>query len=374
MRAGLILAGLAAFLVLLASFVIPDYAFPPVKTEASGYDPIGMIQFDDTEEPRGPSIHDAPPPPYDLDPATADSGPRSGEFYENVQVLNDISTERFNRLMLAITEWVVPEDYRNSEEGGGGCNYCHNPANLASDEVYTKIVARRMIQMTQDINRNWTQHVNGVGVTCHTCHRGKGVPDNVLYDDLGPDSMAMIGFRNGQNIAGEQVGYTSMPSNAVSEYLSSSGANVRVQGMEPLPQDEIGSGESLQRTEWVYAMMMHISESLGVNCTYCHNSRAWGDWSQSMPARVTAWHGIEMAQNLNEEYFIPLGPVYPDYRLGEHGDAPKGNCATCHYGKNKPLNGALMVKDWPSLAGPEQLNYEPPTEAAQAEVPAEPKG
>ena len=34
-------------------------------------------------------------------------------------------------------------------DGGKGCNYCHNPANLASDEKYTKVVARRMIQMTR---------------------------------------------------------------------------------------------------------------------------------------------------------------------------------------------------------------------------------
>ena len=37
-------------------------------------------------------------------------------------------------------------------------------------------------------------------------------------------------------------------------------------------------------------------------------------------------------------------------RLGVLGDAPKANCATCHQGAYKPLNGAPMVKDYPELA------------------------
>ena len=100
--------------------------------------------------------------------------------------------------------------------------------------------------------------------------------------------------------------------------------------------------------------MIHMSESLGVNCTYCHNSRVFWDWEQSSPARTTAWHGIEMVQNLNEEYLIPLGPTYPDYRLGPKGDAPKAMCSTCHQGIAKPLYGAKALEDHPELGQPLQ--------------------
>jgi photosynthetic reaction center cytochrome c subunit len=86
-----------------------------------------------------------------------------------------------------------------------------------------------------------------------------------------------------------------------------------------------------------------------VNCTFCHNTRAMADWTQSTPQRVTAWYGIEMARDLNVDYLDPLQPVYPEHRLGSLGDAPKANCATCHQGVNKPLYGAAMVKDFPSL-------------------------
>ena len=60
-----------------------------------------------------------------------------------MQVLGDLSVAEFTRTMASITEWVSPEE---------GCNYCHIPENLASDDIYTKVVSRRMLQMTQDIN------------------------------------------------------------------------------------------------------------------------------------------------------------------------------------------------------------------------------
>jgi hypothetical protein len=50
-------------------------------------------------------------------------------------------------------------------------------------------------------------------------------------------------------------------------------------------------------------------------------------------------------------YLNPLQPVYPRSRLGEHGDAPKAQCITCHNGVYKPLYGAKMVKDYPALWG-----------------------
>ena len=60
-----------------------------------------------------------------------------------------------------------------------------------------------------------------------------------------------------------------------------------------------------------------------------------------------------MVRTLNADYLTPLQPVYPDYRLGpDFGDAPKGNCETCHQGVNKPLYGAAMAQDYPSLQSP----------------------
>jgi len=45
-----------------------------------------------------------------------------------------------------------------------------------------------------------------------------------------------------------------------------------------------------------------------------------------------------------------LTEVFPANRKGVLGDLAKVNCATCHQGVNKPLLGASMLKDYPSLA------------------------
>ncbi len=58
---------------------------------------------------------------------------------------------------------------------GVKCDYCHIQGDFASDENRHKITARRMIEMTQQINT----HFGGEAkerVTCYTCHRGEAEP------------------------------------------------------------------------------------------------------------------------------------------------------------------------------------------------------
>jgi photosynthetic reaction center cytochrome c subunit len=66
----------------------------------------------------------------------------------------------------------------------------------------------------------------------------------------------------------------------------------------------------------------------------------------------TAWHGIKMVSDVNHNYMDPLAPVFPANRKGPQGDVLKVNCATCHNGLNKPLNGFSMAKDYPELSVP----------------------
>ncbi len=87
-----------------------------------------------------------------------------------------------------------------------------------------------------------------------------------------------------------------------------------------------------------------------MNCTYCHNTRSFSDWDGSTPQRATAWHGIRMVRDLNNDYLEPLKGTFPANRLGPLGDVAKVNCATCHQGVYKPLYGASMLKDYPELA------------------------
>lgn len=272
------------------------------------------------------------------------AGPKAGAVYKNVQVLGNLSVGQFTRLMASITTWVAPQ---------GGCAYCHNTANMAEDSKYTKVVARRMIQMVQHVNADYKSHVQETGVTCYTCHRGNPVPANVWFTDPLPNRFGggVAATSSGMGHPTAAINNSSLPYDPFTPMLENA-ADIRVQGEQALPS---GNRHSIQQTEWTYALMVHFSQSLGVNCTYCHNSRAFGDWSQSTPQRVTAWYGIDMVRDLNDEYLNSLNGVFPPARLGPHGDVAKVNCATCHNGVYKPLFGVSMVKTFPELQGPTTL-------------------
>jgi photosynthetic reaction center cytochrome c subunit len=143
----------------------------------------------------------------------------------------------------------------------------------------------------------------------------------------------------------ERIGSSSLPYDPFTPFLEQANT-IRVQGITALRTTNMSS---MKQTEWTYALMMNFSQSLGVNCTYCHNSRSFTDWDQSTPQRATAWYGIRMVRDLNTNYLDPLHGTLPPARLGPEGDSPKVNCATCHNGVYKPLFGVSMAKDFPEL-------------------------
>jgi photosynthetic reaction center cytochrome c subunit len=218
---------------------------------------------------------------------------------------------------------------------------------MADDSLYTKVVARRMIEMTQHINTDYKTHVADTGVTCYTCHRGMPVPANVWFaPEPQKHATRMVGSKAARTRPAESVALhrcRTIPSRPI----CSKAQTIAVNATTALPNERVGS---IAATEQTYALMMHMSDGLGVNCTYCHNSRAFSSWSTSTPQRVTAWHGIRMARDLNNTYMEPLTQTFPVSRLGALGDVAKVNCATCHQGAYKPLYGASMLKDYPALS------------------------
>ncbi len=294
-----------------------------------------------------------PPEPYPLPP---DGGPTAGQTYQNVRVLQNVSTERFNHLMAEMNQWVAPPEQ--------GCNYCHNPENMASDEKYTKIVARRMLQMTRTINSRWASHVKDTGVTCYTCHRGKPVPDYKWALAAGTqDPRSIVGNKHGQNTPDANVGYSSLPSDPFAAYFAGRG-EIRVASSQALPSP--GHEVSIKDAEKSYGLMMHVSSALGVNCTYCHNTQSFRAWNLSRAQRGTAYYGIRMVRDINEDYLESLRSVFPAIRKGPHGDVLKVNCTTCHQGLSKPLGGVSMIAQAPSLVGPAETVGEAAGEAIPA--------
>lgn len=313
---------------------------PPMDSVQRGWRGSGMAQI---YNPRTVQAQIPANQPPEATPAAGDEGPRAKEVFKNLQVLGDLSVGALTRHMTAITSWVSPTE---------GCVYCHNLADMADDGKYTKVVARRMLQMTQQINGEWKSHVVGTGVTCYTCHRGQNIPSQLWTQAVPQNKRAdFIGNLNQQNAPAKSVAYASLPNDPFSSYLwnAKSAAALKVGAPTALPNGHVAS---IQKTEGTYGLMMHMSDALGVNCTYCHNTRNFGSWSESTPQRTTAWNGIRMVGTLNTGYLEPLAPVFPAHRKGPMGDVGKVNCATCHQGAFKPLYGAAMAKDYPELLTP----------------------
>lgn len=114
--------------------------------------------------------------------------------WKNLKILpQDISKDGLDSVMHHFTHSL-----------GVKCNYCHagNPAerkmDFSSDEKPEKLIARKMMEMTIDINKNHFQQIaemmdsdesatkrdtSSVSymlkyVTCYTCHHGDAHPEN----------------------------------------------------------------------------------------------------------------------------------------------------------------------------------------------------
>ncbi len=342
-----ILVGTVGGAVLVAALLVSWGQPWPTKSMQTGPAGTGMAQVEFVHEITevDPTIADYyTEAPYEV----TGEEPLASEVYENVQVLGGLTEDNFNRVMLGITQWVAPEQ---------GCAYCHGNGGIetyASDDLYTKVVSRRMIQMTQNINESWAGHVNAnaeVGVNCYTCHRGQNVPSEIWFR-LAPLGDTMEGWGAVQNRVTVQSQYTSLPSDALETYLLDDqqiGVHDYESHVDSDPSDPATA--TWQDAERTYSLMNYVSNSLGVNCTFCHNTRAFYDGAQVTPQWATESLGIAMVLEMNNDYLVPLKDVYPENRLGPvHGDAPKAACKTCHKGYQQPMQGLNAIGDWPELA------------------------
>jgi photosynthetic reaction center cytochrome c subunit len=312
---------------------------PPVDVVQRGYRGLAMGLVYNPRSQAATAQANAVPA---ADPAAPAEGPPASSVYTNIQVLTDLNVAQLARLMVAMTQWVAPADQ--------SCAYCHSGADMANDDNYRKVVARQMLRMVRKLNTDWKSHVGATGVTCYTCHRGNAVPQYAWYKDPGPaHASEMLGNRAGQNAPSHVVGLTSLPNDPFTPFLASTPASIRVVSNTALPE---GSRTSIKQTEWTYGLMIHMTQALGVNCTYCHNSRSFTSWDASTPQRATAWYGIRMVRDANSNFLEPLQGTFPAARKGPLGDVAKVNCETCHQGVYKPLYGVSQLKDFPELAGP----------------------
>ena len=96
------------------------------------------------------------------------SGVAAADF-QNLQVLpKSISKDDLKAYMKAQAKALGVE-----------CDHCHEVPNMASDKLENKKIARKMMQMTAEINDKWLKGMKDADknkVTCGTCHQGKEEP------------------------------------------------------------------------------------------------------------------------------------------------------------------------------------------------------
>ena len=337
-------------LLLAGAFVL----FVPTWEHFQGGTEVGFpqeIQF--TPARTWLAVNKAPPP---LPPAEV-GGPLATAVYKNVQVLTDVSAAEFMRTQQAITNWVSPKE---------GCGFCHAGENYASDEKPAKAAARIMMQMTRHMNADWAVHVQPSGVTCYSCHRGQPVPSETWFPQAPMPEHPLVAKRDNWQESADTV-RKFFPDAGWDEWFVQD-QPARVQSTTALPTGRVSSFVVAKR---LYEMMMQYSDGIGVNCGFCHNSRAFNDWSESTPYRWSGYNALRLVRDLNSNFLLKIAAAMPQTRQlmretslpvipAQQRGVQEGNglvvCATCHLGLPKPLNGANMVHDYPAMTTAPQAN------------------
>ncbi|MBH9536772.1 photosynthetic reaction center cytochrome PufC [Novosphingopyxis sp. YJ-S2-01] len=352
-----ILPGAAAvFAVVSGVTLIPKWSLPPILSTDYGPAAGEMVVFKDSRAEPNPAQPEFLP--------VAAGGPSASAAYQNVKVLGTVSKAEFDRTMAAMTAWVSPDK---------GCAFCHQAGEPYSADNPRKEIARQMLVMTRTVNANWTNHVGSQGITCFSCHAGKNLPDSRWFVDapLVPPEGGIVGKPQPWNTKAKTIRefFPTRPNRMF--LLEGKGIGKTQQAQHPLVHPEVPESPQHDRdyAEQVYILMMQMSDGLGVNCTYCHNSRALFDWSQSPPNRLNGYSGIAMTTMMNQNYLAKLAPLTETKLLGKMGDSAKADCKTCHQGQEKPTGGMINVY-YPALIGPPPEGpYANPLAAANPAIP-----
>ncbi len=356
---GLGAAGVAA---IAAIVLVPEWtSFPPDAVQL-GPPATGMVQFQNGQTTQ--PVPQGPPPAL---PVSAGQPVPAGGF-RNVQVLTDLAPAEFMRIQQAITDWVSPRQ---------GCAFCHADGDFASDAKPQKVAARVMLQMTREINADFAGHVAPSGVTCFTCHRGQPVPAETWFPQSAPPVARTMSKQENWQEAADTV-RKFFPDDGWAEYFVQD-EPISAQSPSALPSGQVQQSIVVKR---IYEMMMQMSDGMGVNCGFCHNSRSFSDWSQSTPQRWTAYDAINQTRRINNAYMLKIMdqiamtrqrvhetslPVLPARQSGVMDGNGLVVCATCHLSQPKPMGGANVIATYPGLVGK-------PTRAAALEEPASARG
>jgi photosynthetic reaction center cytochrome c subunit len=305
----------------------------------------------------------------------------------NVQVLQGMSSAQI---------WTYMQQYVSGGLGVG-CQYCHNINNFASDEIPQKASARAMLRLVNDVNAefivglpNW----RGNYVQCTTCHNnqpnnleGFGVqfansvpPIQVVVDPLDSEGVPIID----PALKPAEVAQPVDLKDAILFYVYNYqiwkpfDPNVEESGRGSMALTFEG-GPTQEQVTINQNVMNYQAWSLGVGCTFCHNSRNFlafetdpaGNLANPLYAynRLKAQRMLQLTTWLAENW-PAYGAIAKDaiptireggaseYSYRQLGDGQIYNvpgCYTCHQGNSVPLAAINQSQIAPGDAGIVQL-------------------
>ncbi len=199
----------------------------------------------------------------------------------NVQVLAGMTSAQI---------WTYMQQYVSGALGVG-CQYCHNIQNFASDEYPQKIAARNMLYLVSDVNAQYIVNLpnwRGNYVQCATCHNNapnnlesfgvqfiKSVPDIlVTVDPLDENGVAITDPALKPEALQQPISLQDSVLYYIYNYFvwSPFDPNVPESGRGALALTYDG-GRTQEQVTINQNVMNYQAWSLGVGCTYCHNSR-----------------------------------------------------------------------------------------------------
>jgi photosynthetic reaction center cytochrome c subunit len=305
----------------------------------------------------------------------------------NVQVLQGMSSAQI---------WTYMQQYVSGGLGVG-CQYCHNINNFASDEIPQKVSARAMLRLVNDVNAefivglpNW----RGNYVQCTTCHNNQ--PNNlegfgVQFVNSVPPIQVVVDPLDDQGVPitdpalkPAEVAQPVDLKDAILFYVYNYqiwkpfDPNVEESGRGSMALTFEG-GPTQEQVTINQNVMNYQSWSLGVGCTFCHNSRNFlafetdpaGNLANPLYAynRLKAMRMLQLTTWLAEnwlEYGAIAKDAIPSIREGgaseysyrQLGDGQIYNvpgCYTCHQGNSVPLAAINQSQIAPGDAGIVQL-------------------
>jgi photosynthetic reaction center cytochrome c subunit len=87
----------------------------------------------------------------------------AGQKFKSIKVLNDMPADQMGKVMNMMSASL-----------GVNCNFCHTENDFAKEGFEHKDIARQMLKMTFELNKNYFE--GRPEINCNTCHQGKAHP------------------------------------------------------------------------------------------------------------------------------------------------------------------------------------------------------